>query len=135
MIDHLFTYTTDYDATLAFYDAVLGALGYVRNREMVAEWDPEWPTRRMCAYGTPQRPIFRVMEVREPATPRHVAFAAADRDAVVRFYEAGLAAGGRDHGAPGLRPQYHPGYYGAFLFDPDGNNVEAVVHERVGQPG
>ena len=57
----------------------------------------------------------------------HLAFQAADRDAVARFYEAGLAAGGRDNGAPGER-SYHPGYYAAFLFDPDGHNVEAVFH-------
>lgn len=57
----------------------------------------------------------------------HLAFQAADRDAVARFHSAGLAAGGRDHGAPGERA-YHPGYFAAFLLDPDGNNVEAVYH-------
>jgi predicted lactoylglutathione lyase len=58
----------------------------------------------------------------------HIAFAADDRAAVDRFYEAGFAAGGRDNGEPGLRPMYHPNYYGAFLIDPDGHNVEAVCH-------
>ncbi len=57
----------------------------------------------------------------------HLAFQAADQDAVQRFYEAALAAGGRDNGAPGER-SYHPGYYGAFVLDPDGNNIEAVYH-------
>ena len=65
---------------------------------------------------------------KQAASPRHVAFAAPDRSAVDAFYAAALAAGGRDHGAPGLRPQYHPNYYGAFVLDPDGNNAEAVCH-------
>jgi catechol 2,3-dioxygenase-like lactoylglutathione lyase family enzyme len=58
----------------------------------------------------------------------HVAFAAADRASVKAFHEAAVAAGGRDNGRPGLRPEYHPSYYGAFVLDPDGNNVEAVCH-------
>jgi predicted lactoylglutathione lyase len=62
----------------------------------------------------------------------HLAFAADTREQVVAFHAGGLAAGGRDNGAPGERPQYHPGYYAAFLLDPDGNNVEAVLHERSG---
>ena len=60
----------------------------------------------------------------------HVAFAANDRATVDEFYRAALAAGGRDNGAPGLRPEYHPGYYGAFVLDPDGHNVEAVHHSE-----
>jgi len=128
VIDHLTTYATDFEATRAFYDAALGALGYQRNVDMVAEWDADFPTRRLCAYGPGQQPIFWISEEPTPASPRHIAFAASGRDAVGAFYEAGLGAGGRDNGAPGERPIYHPGYYGAFLFDPDGNNVEAVHH-------
>jgi predicted lactoylglutathione lyase len=60
----------------------------------------------------------------------HLAFKAADRDTVDEFHRVALAAGYRDNGAPGERPQYHPGYYGAFVLDPDGHNVEAVYHER-----
>jgi predicted lactoylglutathione lyase len=97
---------------------------------MVSTWDPAFPTRRMCAFG-PQRPIFWVIEVREDATPRHTAFSARARAEVDAFYRAALAAGGRDNGAPGLRAIYHPNYYGAFVLDPDGNNVEAVCHEPV----
>ena len=63
-----------------------------------------------------------------PAAPVHVAFAAPDRATVDKFHQAAIEAGGRDNGAPGLRPQYHPGYYAAFVIDPDGNNVEAVFH-------
>ncbi len=133
MIDHLSTYATDYPATVAFYDAVFSPLGYAKNMEMTTEWDPEFPTRRICAFGLGPKPTFWVIEVKaeNTATPRHVAFVAADRAAVDAFHAAGLAAGAKDHGAPGERPQYHPGYYGAFLLDPDGNNVEAVHH---GQP-
>ena len=69
-----------------------------------------------------------MIEVRDRASPRHVAFAANDRRAVAEFHRAGLTAGGKDNGAPGLRPVYHEHYYGSFLLDHDGNNVEAVCH-------
>ena len=127
MIDHASTYTTHYDAAKRLYQAAFAPLGATLQREMVASWDPEFPTRRMCAFG-PQRPIFWLIEVREPATPRHTAFGAATRAQVDAFYRAALGAGGRDNGAPGLRTIYHPTYYGAFVLDPDGNNVEAVCH-------
>ena len=65
-----------------------------------------------------------------PSTPVHLAFAAPDRATVDAFHAAALAAGGRDNGAPGLRPRYHAGYYAAFALDPDANNVEAVFHDR-----
>ncbi len=66
---------------------------------------------------------------RGPVAGFHVAFSASSREAVDRFHAAALEAGGRDNGAPGLRPKYHEGYYGAYVFDPDGNNVEAVHHD------
>jgi catechol 2,3-dioxygenase-like lactoylglutathione lyase family enzyme len=128
MIDHLSSYATDYDATIAFYDAVFEPLGYNRCVNMTSHWDTEWPERRICAYGPGQRPIFWISEVKEAKSPRHVAFEAKDNAAVDAFHAAGLAIGAKDNGAPGPRPQYHPGYYGAFLLDPDGNNVEAVKH-------
>jgi catechol 2,3-dioxygenase-like lactoylglutathione lyase family enzyme len=128
MIDHLGTYATDYAATRRFYEAAFTPLGHALQTESVTTWDTDWPTRRMCAFGPPRRFIFWVIEVRTPATPRHMAFTAPDRGAVDAFYRAALAAGGRDHGPPGLRPQYHAQYYGAFVLDPDGNNVEAVCH-------
>jgi len=128
MIDHLSTSAIDFDATQKFYDAVFATLGYERNVDMVTSWDPENPTRRICAYGPGQKPTFWVGEAGEANGSRHVAFVAADRAAVDAFHAAGLEAGGKDNGAPGERPQYHPGYYGAFLIDPDGNNVEAVCH-------
>jgi catechol 2,3-dioxygenase-like lactoylglutathione lyase family enzyme len=131
MIDHLSTYATDYPATRRFYEAALGALGHVLQNESVATWNADWPAQRMCAFGPPRKPVFWVIEVKAPATPRHLAFTAADRTVVDSFHRAALAAGGRDNGAPGLRPQYHRNYYGAFVLDPDGNNVEAVCHAPV----
>ena len=128
MIDHLTTYATDFDATQRFYDAVLPELGYPRNVEMVTSWDPEFPTRRACAYGPGERPIFWICEATSPYTPRHLAFTAANNAAVEAFHAAALSLGATDHGAPGPREHYHPGYFGGFVLDPDGNNVEAVCH-------
>ena len=128
MIDHLSTYSTDFASTKAFYVAVLGALGYALQAEQVFDADPDLPGRRACAFGPDGRPVFWVVEVRESSSPRHIAFAAQDRKSVAAFHRVGLSVGGGDSGAPGLRPNYHEHYYGAFLTDPDGNNVEAVCH-------
>jgi catechol 2,3-dioxygenase-like lactoylglutathione lyase family enzyme len=80
-----------------------------------------------AGFGREGKPVFWVAE-REPSGPVHIAFASPDRATVDAFHAAALAAGGRDNGPPGLRPHYHPSYYGAFVLDPDGNNVEAVCH-------
>jgi len=128
MIDHLSTYATDFPATRAFYEAALPTLGYKFQFEMSFDRDPDLPGRRACAFGPEGRPVFWVIETKAPSTPRHVAFEARDHAAVDAFHQAGLGAGGSDHGAPGPRPEYHAHYYGSFLLDPDGNNVEAVCH-------
>ncbi len=128
MIDHLSTYATDYSATKAFYEKALGALGHSMQMEFVAEWNSDFPTQRMCAFGPEGKPAFWVIEVKDAYTPRHVAFSAESRDEVTKFYQEGLANGGKDNGEPGLRPMYHEHYFGGFLIDPDGNNVEAVCH-------
>lgn len=130
MIDHISSYAADYPGAKRFYEAVLPVLGYAMNAELVADWDTEFPTRRACAFGPGEKPIFWVIEVKQEnaATPRHIAFSAQDRAAVDSFHEAALGAGAPDNGGPGLRPEYHEHYYGAFVFDPDGNNVEAVCH-------
>ena len=120
MIDHMSTYATDYAATRSFYEKVLHNLGY--------SVQMDFPDMNRCAFGPPGNPVFWVIAVEEPATPRHIAFCAADRESVAHFYHTGLQHGGQDNGPPGLRPHYHEHYYGAFLFDPDGNNVEAVCH-------
>lgn len=127
MIDHISTYTTDFASTKAFYESALAELGYSVQMEMSFDSDPDFPGRRACAFGA-ARPVFWVIETREAATPRHVAFVAENRRAVDAFHKAGLTAGGQDFGAPGPRPMYHEHYYGSFLTDPDGNNVEAVCH-------
>ncbi|MBU8897209.1 VOC family protein [Corallococcus sp. M34] len=126
MIDHLSFYATDYAATKAFYTATLAALGHGLVLEMTSTWDPDFPTRRMCAFGPPGKPVLWIMETKTAVTPRHTAFVAQDRAAVEAFHRAGLQAGGKDNGAAGPRPHYHPDYFGAFVIDPDGNNVEAV---------
>ncbi|MCH7829965.1 MAG: VOC family protein [Proteobacteria bacterium] len=128
MIDHLSTYAIDFAATKNFYVATLAELGYSLQTEMTFDADPDFPGRRACVFGPAGRSVFWVVEVRESSSPRHIAFAAESREAVAEFHLAGLTAGGEDFGAPGLRPNYHENYFGAFLTDPDGNNVEAVCH-------
>jgi catechol 2,3-dioxygenase-like lactoylglutathione lyase family enzyme len=118
MIDHLSLNVSDVAASRAFYEAALAPLGF----GVVMEWEGR------VAFGPTARPIFFI-GAREPVqTSLHIAFQAPDRAAVDAFHAAALAAGGRDHGGPGLRPQYHAHYYGAFVLDPDGNNAEAVSH-------
>ena len=117
MLDHLALAVRDLAASQAFYEAALAPLGY----GVVMERDDR------VAFGPTARPIFWLV-AREPVTAAHVAFQASDRERVDAFHAAALAAGATDNGGPGMRPQYHPHYYGAFVLDPDGNNAEAVCH-------
>ncbi len=111
LIDHIQIVTADVDASRRFYEAVLAPLGIA-----VTALDGYFYADELFVSGG------------SPLTGRcHIAFQAVDADQVAQFHAAGLAAGGRDNGAPGERP-YHPGYYAAFLLDPDGNNIEAVCH-------
>jgi catechol 2,3-dioxygenase-like lactoylglutathione lyase family enzyme len=112
LIDHVHIRVADLEATKHFYRAVLEALG------LDLSWEGEG------AFAIDE---FFVSDDGEPTTGLHIAFQAPDRETVHRFHEAGLTAGGRDNGAPGER-KYHPGYYAAYVLDPDGNNVEAVFH-------
>ncbi len=128
MIDHLSTYATNYAASKSFYEAAFAPLGYSLQTEFVAEWNKDFPTQRICAFGVNSKSTFWVIETKENSAPRHVAFSAASRSAVDLFYEQAMKSGGKDNGKPGLRPMYHENYYGAFTLDPDGNNVEAVCH-------
>src|SRR5690606_988746 len=107
-----------------FYDAALGALGASLLTLVPAQFTGGI---KAAGYGR-QKPDFWLNESPAPGPGRHYAFVASSRAEVDAFYAAALAAGGSDNGAPGPRPQYHPDYYAAFVFDPDGNNIEAVCH-------
>ncbi|SJZ81266.1 VOC family protein [Consotaella salsifontis] len=111
LVDHIHIRVADAQASLRFYRAVLGALGL----QVEAKGDDFWCDE------------FYVSPAEGKVSSVHLAFQAAGPGKVAAFHAAGLAAGGRDNGAPGPRP-YHPGYYAAFLLDPDGNNIEAVFH-------
>ncbi len=123
MIDHTGITVADLPRALAFYDRALAALGIGRAMQFPDEGEPVG-----VGYGVNGKPFFWVGAQGAPSGPIHVAFAATDQAAVRAFHVAALAAGGVDNGAPGLRPDYHPGYYAAFVLDPDGNNIEAVNH-------
>jgi catechol 2,3-dioxygenase-like lactoylglutathione lyase family enzyme len=109
---------SDLEQSKAFYQQALGPLGY----QLLTERDGA------AGFGRNGKPDFFVHANRPLSGPTHVAIASPDRATVQAFHAAGLAAGGRDDGPPGPRPHYHQDYYGAFVLDPDGNNVEAVCH-------
>jgi catechol 2,3-dioxygenase-like lactoylglutathione lyase family enzyme len=118
MLDHISLSVTDADKAKAFYAKALAPLGY----KLVSEYDGGFGIRQdggstlWAAQGPAQKPIA------------HLAFRTKDRKAVDAFYKAAMGAGGKDNGKPGLRENYSPTYYAAFVTDPDGNNVEAVCH-------
>lgn len=131
MLDHISVTVADYESAKAFYSKVLAPLGYSLQMEF----------GQAAGFGTSGKPSFWIggagdghpdywnASHRAGAAPIHIAFVAGTRAAVDAFHRAALEAGARDHGAPGLRPHYHPTYYGAFVIDADGNNVEAVCHK------
>lgn len=125
MIDHIGLGVADIARSRAFYERALAPLGYAVVMEVTP--DQTGGTTHV-GFGVPGKPDFWIGDAGRPVGPAHVAFAAADRSVVDAFHEAALAAGGEDNGPPGLRPHYHPGYYGAFVLDPDGHNIEAVCH-------
>ncbi|MCV3240128.1 VOC family protein [Mesorhizobium sp. ZC-5] len=124
MIDHTGISVKDFEVSKAFYDKVFAPLG-AKLLYMV----PEQFTGgvKVGGYGR-EKPDFWLHENAETGPGRHYAFKARTHAEVDAFHAAAIAAGGKDNGAPGPRPHYHPNYYGAFVFDPDGNNVEAVCH-------
>lgn len=129
MIDHIGLAVSDLAASRAFYERALAPLGVTLRMEVTEEMTGGHGAH--LGFGVPENPFFWIGSGRAASTGVHVAFAATDRATVDGFHAAALAAGGRDNGAPGLRPEYHPGYYGAFVLDPDGNNIEAVFHGAV----
>ena len=124
MIDHLGLTVSDFKRSRAFYDKALAPLGMSVATEVSAEQTGGAP---YIGYGK-GRPVFWIGAMGPATGPMHVAFVAQSRAEVDAFYSAAMAAGGRDNGAPGVRAHYHSSYYGAFVLDPDGVNVEAVCH-------
>jgi len=119
IVDHIGLAVRDFGAAKAFYRRALAPLGI----EVILEGDG-WAT-----LGRDGKPEFWFGVHGIPPGPIHIAFAAESRAQVRAFHRAALAAGGRDNGAPGVRAKYHPDYYGAYVFDPDGHNIEAVCHK------
>ena len=122
MLDHMTLRVRDHAKSKAFYTAALKPLGY----EIVMEWES------FVGMGVKGKPDFWVAPAekgRAHYDQLHIAFRAPNRKAVDEFYAAALKAGGKDNGAPGVRKDYHPNYYGAFVIDPDGHNVEACCHD------
>ena len=126
MIDHTGINAADFAKSKTFYNATFAALGGSLVMTIPLEYTGG---KGVVGYGRDDRPQFWVSEGGEAGPGRHVAFSARDRAEVDAFYKAAMANGGTDNGGPGLRPHYHQNYYGAFVFDPDGNNVEAVCHD------
>jgi catechol 2,3-dioxygenase-like lactoylglutathione lyase family enzyme len=126
IIDHFGLGVSDYPRAKAFYTEALAPLGIT----LVMEVDPEQNPAKVwaCGFGKGGKPEFWIGSDGKTTPPTHIAFVVDSRAQVRDFHEAALRAGGRDNGAPGLRPQYHPSYYGAFVLDLDGHNVEAVCH-------
>ena len=131
MLDHVSIPAGEFERSARFYDAVLASLGLERIRT------PELDGIRIADYGVGDVLAFSVGAPMEaplgewavsPLLGMHIAFRAPSRSSVDEFYRAGLEAGGRDNGTPGLRPEYEPNYYAAYLIDPDGHHVEAVCH-------
>ncbi|RJL00125.1 VOC family protein [Paracoccus siganidrum] len=133
MIDHIGIAVADLARSRAFYDAALAPLGISVVMEVSEAMTGGQGAH--LGYGRGGKPDFWIGSGKAASGGVHVAFAATDRAGVDAFHAAALAAGGQDNGAPGLRPEYHPGYYGAFILDPDGNNIEAVHHGQAQQEG
>lgn len=126
MIDHLGFPVGNFEESKAFYLKALAPLGIA----LVMEVTPEMTGGEdsACGFGVGEKPFFWIAPGKRIEDRLHIAFAAETRQQVDAFYKAALAAGGRDNGPPGLRPHYHKDYYGAFVLDPDGHNIEAVCH-------
>lgn len=122
MLDHIGLDVTDIARSRAFYEVALKPLAY----EVVQQIEEDGTT--VVMFGVGGEIDFVIADKDRPGEANHVAFRARSRDEVDAFHAAALAAGGRDNGGPGLRPNYGPSYYAAFVFDPDGFNIEAVCH-------
>lgn len=121
MLDHVTLGVTDIERSRAFYDGALRPLGIERLHT----------GEDSAGYGANRKAFFWIGLRGASQAGAHVAFTSENRQTVDRFHQAALAAGGRDQGSPGLRPHYHENYYGAFILDPDGHNIEAVCHRKI----
>ncbi len=119
MLDHVTIGVRDIERSKIFYDTILRSIGIER---LYAEGDS------FAGYGTERKAFFWIGHRDARQAGAHIAFAAPNRKTVDEFHRVGIIAGGIDNGAPGLRPHYHQNYYGAFILDPDGHNIEAVCH-------
>lgn len=119
IIDHIGIGTSDYEGSKAFFAKALAPLDI----EIIKEYEP-W-----VGFGKEGKAEFWIQRRETKQDPIHVAFFAENRSQVDAFYKAALAAGGKDNGPPGIRERYHPNYYGAFVLDLDGNNIEAACHK------
>jgi len=126
VIDHIGFSVSDYPRAKAFYLKALAPLGYTLIMEVEQETEKGFPA---AGFGADGKPDFWIGGEGGLNKAVHVAITANDRAAVDAFYNAAIAAGARDNGAPGIRAHYHKYYYGAFVFDPDGHNIEAVCHK------
>jgi len=119
MLDHVTIGVSNIERSKKFYDRALRPLGITR---LYAE------DERFAGYGVNPKAFFWIGSRKTPQIGAHIAFTAQDRTTVDRFHDEAIAAGGKDNGPPGIRRNYHPNYYGAFVLDPDGHNIEAVCH-------
>jgi len=119
VLDHVTLNVADVEAAKAFYARALAPLGYELTMDFVEG----------AGFAADRKPDFFLAERGDPSSPVHVAFRSPDRKTVDAFHAAALAAGGQDNGPPGVRRVYHEYYHGAYVLDPEGNNVEAVTHE------
>jgi catechol 2,3-dioxygenase-like lactoylglutathione lyase family enzyme len=120
-IDHVTIKVKDLAKAKAFYEAALKPLDYA----VVMDWEGKF-----VGLGVGGKPDLWLALYDVTAPPAHVAIVAGNKARVDAFHDAALKAGGKDNGAPGTRAEYHPGYYGAFILDPEGNNIEAVIHDH-----
>lgn len=126
MIDHTGVAVSDFAVSKAFYTRALAPLGYSLLMEFPAAVTQGTD---VAGFGVAAKPDFWIASGRANVPAIHIAFRASSRAVVDAFHPAAIAAGGRDNGAPGVRAHYHPNYYGAFVLDPDGHNIEAVCHD------
>jgi catechol 2,3-dioxygenase-like lactoylglutathione lyase family enzyme len=126
MIDHTGVQVSNPEKSRLFYEKALAPLGYKLMMEIPKEYTDGLV---VLGFGVPPKPDFWLSQGTPQKPHVHIAFRADNRQQVDEFYQAALANGGKDNGGPGLRPHYHKDYYGAFVWDPDGHNIEACCHE------